>query len=323
VLIIGVYNVTKKSYQEVTNGVTQDASKHGGAAVAGDLMVFPPLAQGYIGLLDISGDISAWVYETFDITTFGIARSSKFLDAAAVGNKVINHPQQPSATQWSLHPTRPHLCGQSQWDREEALWFFGELGDSCDDLCEFKGYAGCDEVETAKLTTRPRISRLMMMGLNSSCSSHSDSGTSNSPAYNPSTGQCHRISGQASCANTVAATLQPIAAGHWGNRRQLQQHVHEQRPLPVRRVQDGGDLQEREGQACVRQPELHVQWSQPVEQRPCIPAQQQPVLLLEQHELAELRKQPTRRCAAPVLLPSVTPKRSRPATSVQASTPVG
>ena len=121
VLIIGVYNVTKKSYQEVTNGVTQDASKHGGAAVAGDLMVFPPLAQGYIGLLDISGDISAWVYETFDITTFGIARSSKFLDAAAVGNKVINHPQQPSATQWSLHPTRPHLCGQSQWDREEVL----------------------------------------------------------------------------------------------------------------------------------------------------------------------------------------------------------
>ena len=94
VLIIGVYNVTKKSYQEVTNGVTQDASKHGGAAVAGDLMVFPPLAQGYIGLLDISGDISAWVYETFDITTFGIARSSKFLDAAAVGNKVIFGPAE-------------------------------------------------------------------------------------------------------------------------------------------------------------------------------------------------------------------------------------
>ena len=144
-------------------------------------------------------------------------------------------------------------------------------------------------METAKLTTRPRISRLMMMGLNSSCSSHSDSGTSNSPAYNPSTGQCHRISGQARltealpfssyffrallvactgelckhrCGNVAANRgclpgsgpvgmhsqgwplfSRPTKAGHWGNRRQLQQHVHEQRPLPVRRVQDGGDLQ--------------------------------------------------------------------------------
>ena len=85
----------------------------------------------------------------------------------------------------------------------QALWFLGELGDSCDDLCEFKGYAGCDEVETAKLTTRPRISRLMM-GLNSSCSSQSSSGTSISPAYNPSTGQCHRISGQARLTEALA-----------------------------------------------------------------------------------------------------------------------
>ena len=38
------------------------------------------------------------------------------------------------------------------------------------------------------------------------------------------------------------------------------------------------------------------------EQRSCVPAQRQPVLLLEQRELAELRKQPTRQCAAPVLL---------------------
>ena len=92
--VIGVYNVTGKSYQEVTNGVTQDTFKHGGAAVAGDLMVFPPLGQDYIGLLSISGDISSWVYETFDISTFGVAGPSKFLDAAAVGNKVIFGPAE-------------------------------------------------------------------------------------------------------------------------------------------------------------------------------------------------------------------------------------
>ncbi|CAE6952955.1 unnamed protein product, partial [Symbiodinium sp. CCMP2456] len=92
--VIGVYNVTGKSYQEVTNGVTQDAFKHGGAAVAGDLMVFPPLGQDYIGLLSIAGNISSWVYETFDISSFGVAGPSKFLDAAAVGNKVIFGPAE-------------------------------------------------------------------------------------------------------------------------------------------------------------------------------------------------------------------------------------
>ena len=92
--VIGVYNVTGKSYQEVTNGVPQDTFKHGGGAVAGDLMVFPPLGQDYIGLLNISGDISSWVYEAFDITAFSIEGEAKFLDAAAVGDMVVFGPAE-------------------------------------------------------------------------------------------------------------------------------------------------------------------------------------------------------------------------------------
>ncbi|CAE6958821.1 unnamed protein product [Symbiodinium natans] len=92
-----------------------------------------------------------------------------------------------------------------------ALWFVGELGDSCDDLCEFEGYAGCDAEEMGEIKTRPRISRLLA-GLNTtgqySCSSYNP--IANSPAYNPSGETCYPLSGQVKCGNTVQASLQPI-----------------------------------------------------------------------------------------------------------------
>ena len=79
----------------------------------------------------------------------------------------------------------------------QALWFVGELGDSCDDLCEFEGYAGCDAEEMGEIKTRPRISRLLA-GLNTtgqySCSSYNP--IANSPAYNPSGETCYPLSGQ-------------------------------------------------------------------------------------------------------------------------------
>ncbi|CAE7944576.1 unnamed protein product, partial [Symbiodinium necroappetens] len=46
------------------------------------------------------------------------------------------------------YPYQPvcRCSGTTSTTTLSALWFLGELGDSCDDLCEFKGYAGCDEV---------------------------------------------------------------------------------------------------------------------------------------------------------------------------------
>ena len=88
-----------------------------------------------------------------------------------------------------------HVALRCRFSCCEALWFVGEEGDSCDDLCEFEGYAGCDAEETAKLVNRPRIERLLAGLDNSSCSDWGES--FRSAAYNPDSGKCFKLKGQA------------------------------------------------------------------------------------------------------------------------------
>ena len=75
----------------------------------------------------------------------------------------------------------------------------GDSQDTCNDLCQFKGYTSCDAEKTAELIRRPRVSRVMDF-LNTSCASFGPSPLNNLfPAYTDSNEKCYFMSGTLDC----------------------------------------------------------------------------------------------------------------------------
>ena len=75
----------------------------------------------------------------------------------------------------------------------------GEVEDSCNDLCQFKGYTGCDAEKTGGLVRQPKMSRVMDF-LNTSCAEFGTSPLNNLfPAYTGSNQRCWYMSGSLDC----------------------------------------------------------------------------------------------------------------------------
>ena len=84
----------------------------------------------------------------------------------------------------------------------------GEEEDSCNDLCQFKGYTGCDAEKTGGLVRQPKMSRVMDF-LNTSCASFGNSPLSNFPAYRKDLEKCWYMSGSLDC-DRAAYPYQPV-----------------------------------------------------------------------------------------------------------------
>ena len=106
----------------------------------------------------------------------------------------------------------------------------GEAEDTCNDLCQYKGYAGCDAETTAGLVREP-IMRRLLNGLNKSCDSFG-SALLKFPAYAESAQRCHYLSNGGSgmdcdsfawphqpvclCNSTTLSTTLSVASLHVG-----------------------------------------------------------------------------------------------------------
>ena len=73
----------------------------------------------------------------------------------------------------------------------------GDSEDSCNDLCHFKGYAGCDAEKTGELVRRPRVTRVLDH-LNMTCASWGADRV-NFAGYSESSETCYLLKGAADC----------------------------------------------------------------------------------------------------------------------------
>ncbi|CAE7810592.1 unnamed protein product [Symbiodinium sp. CCMP2456] len=89
-------------------------------------------------------------------------------------------------------------------------WVFGELHDTCNDYCQYTGYAGCDFDRIVEINRIPRARRLLE-SLNYTCDV-SDGDWNNVPTYRPDLGGCYYNRNPLSCDANRREENQPVCA---------------------------------------------------------------------------------------------------------------
>lgn len=89
-------------------------------------------------------------------------------------------------------------------------WVLGELHDTCNDYCQYTGYAGCDFERIVEINRIPRARRLLE-SLNYTCDV-SDGEWNEVPTYRPDVGGCYYNRNALSCDANRGEENQPVCA---------------------------------------------------------------------------------------------------------------
>ena len=107
-----------------------------------------------------------------------------------------------SATHRTLGPLGPSVA--------QVGWVLGELHDTCNDYCQYTGYAGCDFDRMVEINRIPRARRLLE-SLNYTCNV-SDGQWNNVSTYRPDVGGCYYNRLPLSCDANRREENQPVCA---------------------------------------------------------------------------------------------------------------
>ena len=83
----------------------------------------------------------------------------------------------------------------------------GDEHDTCNDLCRYKGYTGCNEATTGELTRQGRMQRVMDH-LNMTCAQWSSNNYF--PSYTANNAQCYKLKTAIDCDRNPSVAHRPV-----------------------------------------------------------------------------------------------------------------
>ncbi|CAE7340749.1 unnamed protein product [Symbiodinium necroappetens] len=102
-------------------------------------------------------------------------------------------------------------CDANRREENQPVgWVLGELHDTCNDYCQYTGYAGCDFERIVEINRIPRARRLLE-SLNYTCDV-SDGDWNDVPTYRPDVGGCYYNRNALSCDANRREENQPVCA---------------------------------------------------------------------------------------------------------------